>query len=183
RIGDRGSGIRSQILPVKSVGVQGDGRTYRHAIALFSENLYAVTEEMWKLATEIPNTLPEINRVLTCLSHVEPPEFVFSPGAITRERADLLREADTIVMEEIKAANLYERVWQFPVVLLPFGTSEGGQSIVLRPIESTDAMTANAAVLPEEILQKMTKRILALPGIDLVFYDLTSKPPGTIEWE
>jgi len=170
-------------LPVRSVGVQGDGRTYRHAVALFSGNTYEVTEEMWKLSTEIPNTTPEINRVLKCLSHDVPSEFVFTPGAITRERADLLREADAIVMEEMKSAGLYEQIWQFPVVLLPFGTSEGGQSIVLRPIESTDAMTANAAHLPEEVLRKMTERIMALLGIDLVFYDLTSKPPGTIEWE
>ncbi|MFH1348212.1 MAG: hypothetical protein ABIH58_01095, partial [Patescibacteria group bacterium] len=174
---------RSAILPVKSVGVQGDGRTYRYALAVFSENPFEVTDELWSQSTEIPNKDPEINRVLKCTSHPEPVEFVFTSGDVNRERADLLREADQIVFEEMHNADLYEKIWQFPVVLLPFGTSEGGQSVVLRPIDSTDAMTANASRLPEEVIKKMTERILALDGVDMVFYDLTSKPPGTIEWE
>jgi len=99
------------------------------------------------------------------------------------ERADLLREADAIVDEEMHRASLYEKIWQFPVVLLPFGVSEGENSIVLRPIHSTDAMTADAVHLPEEVLKRMTDRITKLDGIDIVFLDLTSKPPGTIEWE
>ncbi len=99
------------------------------------------------------------------------------------EIADLLREADAIVMEEMHRSDLYERIWQFPVVLLPFGEKSGGQSIVLRPVESQEAMTARAASLPAEVLQRMTHRILELPGIDFVFFDLTSKPPATIEWE
>ena len=118
-----------------------------------------------------------------CTSHSSVPEFVFSPGYITKQRADLLREADAIVMEEIRAANLYESIWQFPVVLLPFGTSEGGQSVVLRPVESQEAMTANAVDLPKKAVENMTERILSLDGIDCVFQDLTHKPPGTIEWE
>ncbi len=92
---------------------------------------------------------------------------------------DVLMPSD----EEMRAANLYEKIWQFPVVLLPFGTSEGGQSVVLRPIDSIDAMTASAVVLPKDVLQKMTDRILEINGIDIVFLDLTNKPPGTIEWE
>jgi len=122
--------------------------------------------------------------VLICLSQTEVPSFDFTPGSITPDRADLLREADAIADEELhKDEKLHHQVWQFPVVLLPFGLREGGQSIVLRPIESVDAMTANAAHLPSEMLQRMTERIIALDGIDLVFLDLTSKPPGTIEWE
>ena len=80
-------------------------------------------------------------------------------------------------------AGFYADIWQFPVVLLPFGTTEGGQSIVLRPVESQEAMTANAAVIPEDALRQMTKELLSLDGIDMVFQDLTHKPPGTIEWE
>jgi GMP synthase (glutamine-hydrolysing) len=87
------------------------------------------------------------------------------------------------VSEEMRAAGLYEKIWQFPVVLLPFGLKKGGQSVVLRPIESTDAMTADAVRLPEKALKSMTERIMKIPGIDAVFYDLTSKPPATIEWE
>ncbi|MFA6039832.1 MAG: glutamine-hydrolyzing GMP synthase [Candidatus Peribacteraceae bacterium] len=178
-------GIPHLVLPVKSVGVQGDGRTYRHAVALFSgsDDTSMVPPAFRTMATTIPNTVPAFNRVVFCTSHSKPPALVFTPGAITRERADLLREADAVVNEELKRADLYETVWQFPVVLLPFGTAKGGQSIVLRPVESQEAMTANAAALPPKIIQRITERILDIPGIDMVFLDLTSKPPGTIEWE
>lgn len=170
-------------LPVRSVGVQGDGRTYRHAVSLFSHHSTTVTPDHLALATAIPNAIPVYNRVLLCTSHDVPPEIVFTPGYLTRERADLLREANQIVTDEMRAADLYEKIWQFPVVLLPFGTSKGGQSIVLRPIGSQDAMTANAFVLPELVLGQMTRRLKDLKGIDMVFMDLTNKPPGTIEWE
>ncbi|HVW66217.1 MAG TPA: glutamine-hydrolyzing GMP synthase [Candidatus Peribacteraceae bacterium] len=171
------------VLPVRSVGVQGDGRTYRHAVSLFSKTPARIEPHHMELATSVPNTHKSINRVLLCTSHDSPPSFVFTPGYVTRERADLLREADDIVYDEMHRAGMYETIWQFPVVLLPFGTKEGGQSIVLRPIESQEAMTANAVVLPEEVVKRMTDRICALNGIDCVFVDLSNKPPGTIEWE
>lgn len=169
-------------LPIKSVGVQGDGRTYRHAIALFNTSK-TPTMDCWDIATSIPNQHSEFSRVLMCISHEKPPTFVFSPGYITLERADVLRQADAVVHDTMKEAGLYESIWQFPVVLLPFGTSEGGQSIVLRPVASQEAMTANAVHLPDEVLLAMTTQILAIDGIDVVFQDLTHKPPGTIEWE
>jgi len=169
-------------LPIKSVGVQGDGRSYRHAIALFNDEQFA-DEKCWELATSIPNASEDFNRVLMCTSHKTPPEFVFSPGYVTAQRAEILREADAIVHNEMGVAGLYESIWQFPVVLLPFGTSDGGLSIVLRPVESQEAMTANAVDLPKDVVAVMTQRLLALEGVDVVFQDLTHKPPGTIEWE
>ncbi|HRH93765.1 MAG TPA: glutamine-hydrolyzing GMP synthase [Candidatus Peribacteria bacterium] len=171
------------VLPVRSVGVQGDGRTYRLAVAMFNSKPYTVTDELIDLATTIPNTHRTLNRVLLCTSHTKPFTPVFTPGYVDRVRADLLREADAIVTEEIQEPALYDAIWQFPVVLLPVGTKKGGQSIVLRPISSHDAMTANAVALPEAVLKRITQRILKLEGIDAVFLDLTSKPPGTIEWE
>ncbi len=173
----------SMPLPVQSVGVQGDGRTYRHALALFSEDSFTVTKEHMDLATSIPNADKTFNRILLCTSHTKPFDPVFTTTYITKEVADLLREADAIADEEMRSAGLEAKIWQFPVVLLPFGTKDGGHSIVLRPIESTDAMTANAFVLPKEVLKKMTERILKVSGIDAVFLDLTNKPPATIEWE
>lgn len=184
-------------LPVRSVGVQGDGRTYRHAVALFSEQPLKISDEYLRFATTIPNSNRGFNRVVLCTSHpcavqADVPAFTFTPGFLTKKRADLLREADAIAREEMERAKLSAKIWQFPVVLLPFGVSNnggteyrsnGGQSVVLRPIESTDAMTANAFVLPEKVLKKMTERILMLDGIDAVFLDLTNKPPATIEWE
>lgn len=177
------SGQAHVVLPVRSVGVQGDGRTYRLAVALFQERSTAVSDSLLELATVIPNTHRTLNRVLLCTSHAKPFTPVFTPGFVTRDRADLLREADAIVTEEIQAAGLYASIWQFPVVLLPVGEKPGGQSIVLRPIASHDAMTANAVPLPGNVLRVMTDRILKLSGIDAVFLDLTSKPPATIEWE
>lgn len=174
--------ITHAALPVQSVGVQGDGRSYRHAVSLFNSDQYP-NEQCWNLATSIPNQSSTFNRVLMCTSHEQVPEFVFTPGYVTMERAELLREADSLVHRIMYDAGFYADIWQFPVVLLPFGTIEGGQSIVLRPVESQEAMTANAAVIPEEALKQMTKELLSLDGIDMVFQDLTHKPPGTIEWE
>jgi GMP synthase (glutamine-hydrolysing) len=170
-------------LPVKSVGVQGDGRTYRKALSLFSEQPCYPTTEHLELATRVPNAVHAFNRVLLCTSHASPPAFHFTPGFLTRERADLLREADRIVDEEMRKALLHEKIWQFPVVLLPFGARDGHQSVVLRPVESTEAMTANAMILPGDVLERITRRLLGIAGIDMVFLDLTAKPPATIEWE
>jgi GMP synthase (glutamine-hydrolysing) len=179
---DHGS-VPSVVLPVRSVGVQGDGRTYRSALALFSaDDPCGVTDAHRRLATTIPNANPAFNRVLLCTSHAKPVEFHASSAFVTRERADLLRAADAAVDTIMRDADLYQKIWQFPVVLLPIGI-ERGQSIVLRPVDSTEAMTATAADLPREVLRAMTDALLALPGIDAVFLDLTSKPPGTIEWE
>ncbi len=175
--------VASMALPVQSVGVQGDGRTYRHALALFSQDSFTVSDEQKQLAISIPNADRRFNRVLLCTSHQAPFTPVFTPTYITKQVADLLRAADAIADEEMRSANLTEKIWQFPVALLPFGIQKGGRSVVLRPIESTDAMTANAFILPSMVLQKMTERILKLQGIDAVFLDLTNKPPATIEWE
>lgn len=170
------------VLPIQSVGVQGDGRTYRHAVVLFDAKKVP-NDEHWNFATSIPNTNPQFNRVLLCTSHDEPVTFKIQPMGITPERAKLLQDADAIVDEQMRKAGLYEEIWQFPVVLLPVGIKHGGQSIVLRPVHSEEAMTANAVDLPADVLQSMTENILTLPGIDAVFLDLTNKPPGTIEWE
>lgn len=182
---EAGSGERvagSTVLPVRSVGVQGDGRTYRHALVMFDKDPLTVPKNILELATSIPNESSVINRVLFCVSHALPQKFSFVPTTITREAVKLLQEADALVHEEIEKVKLTEKIWQFPVVLLPVGIS-GGRSIVLRPIHSTDAMTASPFLLPSGVTKKIAERLLATNGIDAVFLDLTSKPPGTIEWE
>ncbi|MEZ5086546.1 MAG: glutamine-hydrolyzing GMP synthase [Tessaracoccus sp.] len=113
-------------------------------------------------------------------------------GAVTQERLDLLRKADAIAREELAKANLERDIWQFPVVLLADVRSVGvqgdgrtyGHPIVLRPVTSDDAMTADWAQLPYELLAKMSTRITnECEGVNRVVVDITSKPPGTIEWE
>lgn len=180
-----GVSVPHRILPIRSVGVQGDGRTYRQAVVLYPERECEVTEAHWQLATDIPNRVPTINRVLVCLSSTAPQPLVVTPEDVTPERVSLLREADALVEKLIQQwGELDDDIWQFPVVLLPVGLTPGGQSIVLRPVRSVNAMTAEAARLPQALLKFLSKGLLALPGrIQMVFYDLSSKPPATIEWE
>ena len=113
-------------------------------------------------------------------------------GEITQERLDLLREADLIVRDELHAAGLDREIWQCPVVLLAEVRSVGvqgdgrtyGHPIVLRPVSSEDAMTADWSRLPYDVLAKISNRITnEVSGINRVTLDITSKPPGTIEWE
>ena len=113
-------------------------------------------------------------------------------GEVTKERLELLREADAIAREELSAAGLDGQIWQCPVVLLADVRSVGvqgdgrtyGHPIVLRPVSSEDAMTADWSRVPYEVLAKISNRITnEVPDVNRVVLDVTSKPPGTIEWE
>jgi GMP synthase (glutamine-hydrolysing) len=113
-------------------------------------------------------------------------------GSITQDRLDLLRKADAIVRCELTAAGLDREIWQCPVVLLADVRSVGvqgdgrtyGHPIVLRPVSSEDAMTADWTRLPYDLLAKISNRITnEVDGVNRVVLDVTSKPPGTIEWE
>ena len=113
-------------------------------------------------------------------------------GSVTRERLDILREADAIAREELTRAGLDRDIWQFPVVLLADVRSVGvqgdgrtyGHPVVLRPVTSEDAMTADWARLPYDVLETISTRITnEVREINRVTVDITSKPPGTIEWE
>jgi GMP synthase (glutamine-hydrolysing) len=113
-------------------------------------------------------------------------------GEVTAERLAILREADAIARAELTAAGLDESIWQCPVVLLADVRSVGvqgdgrtyGHPIVLRPVTSEDAMTADWARLPYDVLTRISTRITnEVPDVNRVVLDVTSKPPGTIEWE
>src|SRR6188472_1314336 len=113
-------------------------------------------------------------------------------GEVTRERLDILRQADAIAREELTAAGLDRDIWQFPIVLLADVRSVGvqgdgrtyGHPVVLRPVTSEDAMTADWARLPYDLLERISTRITnEVREINRVTLDMTSKPPGTIEWE
>ena len=102
---------------------------------------------------------------------------------ITPERLDRLRAADKAVRDLCRESGFESAVWQFPVILAPFGTPERPDSVVLRPIHSVDGMTASVVLMPAGLLSRITEHLLSLEGISAVLYDLTHKPPGTIEWE
>ncbi|MGY1720592.1 glutamine-hydrolyzing GMP synthase [Blastococcus sp. SYSU DS0552] len=113
-------------------------------------------------------------------------------GEVTRERLDVLRRADAIAREELTAAKLDDEIWQCPVVLLADVRSVGvqgdgrtyGHPVVLRPVSSEDAMTADWTRLPYDVLARISTRITnEVEEINRVTLDVTSKPPGTIEWE
>jgi GMP synthase (glutamine-hydrolysing) len=86
-------------------------------------------------------------------------------------------------MKFIRREKLYNKIWQVPTVLIPITDKSGKESIVLRPIITRDAMTLHFAKINKRLLKKLTKEILATGNVSNVFYDITNKPPGTIEWE
>ncbi len=112
-------------------------------------------------------------------------------GEVTPERLATLREADAIVVEEIRGAGLYDKVWQAFAVLLPvrsvgvMGDQRSyGFTVAVRVVESEDAMTADWSRLPAEVLERISTRVVnEVAGVSRVVYDISSKPPGTIEWE
>jgi GMP synthase (glutamine-hydrolysing) len=112
-------------------------------------------------------------------------------GDITREKLEMLREADSILLEEIEASGWYDHVWQAFAVLLPvrsvgvMGDERTYEEVIaVRAVESVDAMTADWARLPYEVLQRISNRIInEVKGVNRVVYDISSKPPSTIEWE
>ena len=166
------------IVPVRSVGVQGDSRTYRPVLALTE---FPRSEEH---AADLSNRLAGINRVVVAVwTAASLGELRVTPAGLTAERLARLRHADAVVRRIAHESGFDREIWQFPVVLIPLGTAERRDSVVLRPIDSVDGMTARAVRMPPELLDRMTRELSAIKGVGGVFYDLTNKPPATIEWE
>lgn len=170
------------LIPVRSVGVQGDSRSYAPVLAI--EAFPSESSRLQDEATELVNRTAGVNRVIARVSVREPFEHqrVFA-SALTHGRVALLRRADSIVREMCHESGFDAKVWQFPVVLIPLGAGESRDSVVLRPIQSVDGMTADSVAMPDHFLREISARIMAISEIAGVYYDLTHKPPGTIEWE
>ena len=166
------------ILPVRSVGVQGDSRTYRSVLAV--DDFPADMEE----AAHLVNRSDDVNRVVVAIRTAAPlSEMRAHTARLAPARLARLRQADAVVRDLSHESGFDREVWQFPVVLIPFGTAERPDSVVLRPIYSVDGMTASVVRAPEELLQRMTAELCRIEGVAGVFYDITNKPPATIEWE
>ncbi|MBV9505773.1 MAG: glutamine-hydrolyzing GMP synthase [Acidobacteriia bacterium] len=164
------------IIPVHSVGVQGDERSYAPVLAI--EQFDHAT------ATNLINRLTGVNRVIAKIQATKPlAKLEVRACSLTPERVERLRAADAIVRRLSHASGFDHRIWQFPVVLIPLGTAAAPESIVLRPVDSVDGMTAQSVTMPSALLEEICGELLAQDGISGVFYDLTHKPPGTIEWE
>jgi len=175
-------GLEPLVLPIRSVGVKADVRAYEHPVLLSGE---ADWDTLLRAGSSITQQVLGINR---CIWNLGPEHHDTAhpvEGYMTRDRLDLLREADDMVMEGLRSYDLYDEIWQCPTVLVPLalGDAEPGELVVLRPIFSKRAMTATPVRLPDPLLDDLRASILGLPGVTGLALDITSKPPGTIEWE
>jgi GMP synthase (glutamine-hydrolysing) len=170
------------VIPIRSVGVQGDSRSYAPVLAI--EAFPGESGKLQEEATELVNRTADVNRVIALVASREPlgRQRVFM-SSLTHERVALLRRADAIVREMCHDSGFDAKVWQFPVIVIPAGADECRDSVVLRPIQSVDGMTADSVAMPEDLLRAMGARLMGIAEIAAVYYDLTHKPPGTIEWE
>lgn len=169
------------LAPLHSVGVQGDSRSYRPVLIVEGSPHEPGLHER---AADLINRNAAINRAIAmAASHAPAGALATSPAALCRTRLERLRRADAIVRELAQRSGFDREVWQFPVILVPLGTPDRPDSVVLRPVDSVDGMTARAVPVPPGLLDEICARLLAEEGICAVFVDLTHKPPGTIEWE
>jgi GMP synthase (glutamine-hydrolysing) len=130
------------------------------------------------------NRLTTVNRVITPVAlQTALVEMQVRACSLTPERIARLRAADAVVRRLSHESGYDRKVWQFPVILIPLGISEAPDSVVLRPVDSVDGMTAQSAPMEPELLRRICAEVLQVGGVSGVFYDLTHKPPGTIEWE
>jgi len=173
------------VIPLHSVGVQGDSRSYAPVLAI--DAIAAIdghAELDHERATALINRLSQVNRVIAAVATRVPlTEMRVRASSLTPDRIERLRRADAIVRRISHSSGFDGTVWQFPVILIPLGTGEALDSVVLRPVDSVDGMTARSVSMPPELLDQMCKELMAIPEIAGVFYDLTHKPPATIEWE
>lgn len=197
--------LKRTVLPVRSVGVQGDFRTYRFPALLdFGE----AKEKEWPLGTEaakmgirhfpgkrekieecsstITNSAKYINRTIIKLyqnPNVKDEDLKLQEGYCTRTRLNQLREVDNIVLTELHKTGWYNKIFQHLTIDLPYASKKENATFVLRPVVSEDVMTARFAFLPKEILGNIIQQIESLPFVDALYFDATNKPPATFGWE
>lgn len=176
-----GFGYEAIQLPVSSVGVKDDSRTYAHPAAVFGKYDY---DTLTKLTSEITSKNSNINRVaFSVFSECGDKKYSLKEGYCTKARLDKLRAIDKIANNAIISSGEYDKLWQMPVVLLPLVNSKGNETVVLRPINSSDALTAKVYDLPMSVFEEIVKKSREIEGIGDIFLDITPKPPATIEWE
>ncbi len=174
-------GLTAMALPIKSVGVKADLRSYEHPVLLSGD---AAWDTLLEVAGQMFKDVSGINRCIWNLGLVAPTTARPLPATVTRARLELLREADHLVMEGLRRHGIYADIWQCPTVLVPMEVDGRGQEfVIVRPIHSERAMTATPAPLPAALCDELRAQILALPGVSGLALDVTTKPPGTIEWE
>lgn len=185
--------LEKYILPVKSVGVQGDFRTYRFpsviSFAKTENGFYHLPKKWEKLeaaSSQITNSASFINRTIIHLwqnPSVKDEALKLQEGYCTKDRLDQTRDADDIVLTALHKSGWYNKIFQHLTINLPYASSKERCSFVLRPLCSEDVMTARFAQLPQNLLMDIVQEISKLPYVDAIFFDLTNKPPATFGWE
>ncbi|XP_059146088.1 GMP synthase [glutamine-hydrolyzing]-like [Physella acuta] len=187
--------ISSLLLPIKTVGVQGDCRTYSYVAALSTDE-EPNWEELMTLAKIIPRICHSINRVVYVFGGpvIHPVEDI-TPTFLTTGVLATLRQADYNATRTLAEAGITKLISQMPIVLIPVHFDRDPslhlpscqRSVVIRTFITNDFMTGIPATpgkqIPVKVLDKMVENVLQVPGISRVLYDLTAKPPGTTEWE
>nr|CAD7396704.1 unnamed protein product [Timema poppensis] len=187
--------LAATLLPIRSVGVQGDCRSYGYVVGLSSEGEPDWLDMLF-LARLIPRVCHNVNRVCYIMGPLvrdQVPDV--TPTFLTSHVLATLRQADHVATQALAASGFTNAISQMPVVLIPvhfdrdqvMRISSCQRSVVLRPFCTHDFMTGVPAVpgqdLPIDVVSRMVTEIMGVPGISRVLYDLTSKPPGTTEWE
>lgn len=185
--------LKRSVLPVRSVGVQGDFRTYRFpALLTFADEgdgFYHFPDKREKIeecSSTITNAAKYINR--TCIKLFQRPglsddALKIQEGYCDRRRLDQLREVDNIVLTELNKSGWYDKIFQHLTIDLPYASSADHASFVLRPVISEDVMTARFAMWPKDLLSTIVHKIAELPFVDALYFDATNKPPATFGWE
>lgn len=185
--------LKKSVIPVRSVGVQGDFRTYRFPSTLTFKSegggFYHLPEKWEKLekaSSTITNAAKYINRTLVTLyknPDADKKGFSIQEGYCDKRRLDQTREADAIMLADLHQNGWYSKIFQHLTINIPYASSPDHCSIILRPLCSEDVMTARFAQLPHDDLMATVKKIAALDFVDAIYYDLTNKPPATFGWE
>ena len=169
--------MEGKILPIKSVGVQGDFRTYHHpAVVWFKKGFQPEWSILNECAAKVINKLQTVNRLVFALKPVE--NIKLKELYLQKDNLDELRDIDAYLRS--KTDNIKD-IWQMPVVQLPMRNSNNKLCYIMRPVCSSDAMSASVYEMDFTFLQELNEEIEKKGNS--VFYDITTKPPGTIEWE
>lgn len=136
-----------------------------------------------RVSSFITDSLAEVNRVVVLLYHRPDTDLHLQEGYCSKTRLDQTREADSIVLEELKRFGWYEKVFQHLTINLPLASSPDHCSIVLRTVDSEDGATGTFSHIHHEVLAAIMERLVELPFVDAVYYDITNKPPADFGWE
>lgn len=183
-IAEYGDEYRGEVLPIRSVGVQGDNRSYRRLAVVWGKGVPFDWHKVYKIGTDIPNRIRGINRVAYVLNKKEVAGKIKAYKMnISRKNLDLLRELDFIVTEKLNKPFMS----QVLAVLVPVGVNKK-HSVAIRTFITNDYMTGRPAFIGQDVATEVIISLVdeiesKFPEIDLILYDVTSKPPATVEWE